>query len=184
MVKYQQISKKRAMKNLSMVFCFMFLTNMMFSQDFKYVGSAKCKMCHNSEEKGKQFAIWTESLHSKAFATLQGPEALKYAKEHNIADPSKEPKCLKCHATASGVDAGAIAGLTMEEGVSCESCHGPGSAYKSIPVMKDIAQAKTNGLIIPDETVCKKCHNPESPNYKPFDFATYSQKIAHKNPKK
>ena len=172
------------MKSLAMLLSFLLIGNILYSQDFKYVGAQKCKMCHNSEEKGKQFTKWTETLHSKAFATLQGPEALKYAKAHNIADPSKEAKCLKCHATAAGIDAGLIAGLTVEEGVSCESCHGPGSAYKAIPVMKDLAQAKKNGLIIPDETVCKKCHNPESPNYKPFDFATYSQKIAHPRPKK
>jgi hypothetical protein len=172
------------MKKLSFVLILLLTVNMLFAQDAKYIGAQKCKMCHNAEEKGKQFTKWAESLHAKAFATLQGPEALKYAKEHNIADPSKEPKCLKCHSTAAGVDAALLAGLTVEEGVSCESCHGPGSAYKSISVMKDLAQSKANGLIIPDETLCKKCHNPESPTYKPFDFATYSQKIAHPNPKK
>ena len=172
------------MKNFTLVLCFLFLGNLLFSQDNKYVGATKCKMCHNGEDKGNQFTKWTESLHSKAFATLKGPEAMAYGKAHNIADPSKEPKCLKCHATAYGVDAGLIAGLTMEEGVSCETCHGPGSAYKSIPVMKDHAQALKNGLIIPTEATCKKCHNPESPNYKPFDFAKYAQKIAHPRPKK
>ena len=154
-----------------------------YGQGYQFVGAQKCKMCHNSEEKGKQYTLWTESLHSKAFATLQSPEALKYAKEHNIADPSKEPKCLKCHSTAAGVDAGLLAGLTVEEGVSCESCHGAGSAYKSMSIMKDKAESIKNGLILPDEAVCKKCHNPESPNYKPFDFATYSAKIAHPRPK-
>ena len=172
------------MKKSALVIGLFFIGFLLHSQDFKYVGAQKCKMCHNSEEKGKQFTKWTESLHSKAFATLQGPEAMKYGKEHNIADPSKEPKCLKCHATAAGVDATLIAGLTMEEGVSCETCHGPGSAYKSIPVMKDQAQSIKNGLIVPTEALCKKCHNPESPNYKTFDFATFSAKIAHPNPKK
>jgi len=156
----------------------------LYAQDLKYVGAQKCKMCHNSEEKGKQFAIWSESLHSKAFETLKGETAMKYAKEHNIADPSKEPKCLKCHSTAAAVDAGMIAGITVEEGVSCESCHGPGSAYKSMAIMKDHTLAIQNGLIIPDESVCKKCHNSESPNYKPFDFASFSAKIAHPNLKK
>jgi hypothetical protein len=181
--KYLQ-TQKCTMKNLVLVIGLLFIGNVLFSQDFKYIGAQKCKMCHNSDEKGKQFTKWSESLHAKAFATLQGEEAIKYGKEHGIADPSKEPKCLKCHATAAGIDAGLLAGLTMEEGVSCESCHGAGSSYKSISVMKDTAQALKNGLIIPDETICKKCHNPESPNYKPFDFVTYSQRIAHPNPKK
>lgn len=150
----------------------------------KYVGAAKCKMCHNAEDKGKQYAKWSESMHSKAFETLKGEEALKIGKTKGIADPSKDPKCLKCHSTASSVAANLLDGITVEEGVSCESCHGPASAYKAMNVMKDINLAKSSGLIIPDEKVCVGCHNAESPSYKPFDFKTYVAKIAHKKPVK
>ena len=155
--------------------------NISFSQDYKYVGSAKCKMCHNSASKGAQYTKWTESKHSKAIATLKGAEAMKYGKEHNIADPSKEQKCLKCHSTAASIDAKLNGGITVEEGVSCESCHGGGEKYKSPAIMKDLAQAKKNGLIIPDEKVCKKCHNPENPFHKEFEFAKYFPKISHPN---
>ncbi len=147
----------------------------------KYVGAAKCKMCHMA--KGKQYPIWSESKHAKAFEALKGEAALKVGKEKGVASPSTDAKCLKCHSTAASVDAKLIDGITKEEGVSCESCHGPGSTYKAPAMMKNKADALKNGLIIPDEKVCTKCHNSESPSFKGFNFATYSAKIAHKNPK-
>ncbi len=49
--------------------------------------------------------------------------------------------------------------------------------------MKNKEKAIAKGLIIPDEKVCRKCHNKESPNFKGFDFKTYAAKIAHPIPK-
>ncbi len=141
------------------------------AQDLKYIGAAKCKMCHNKEEKGGQYAKWAAGPHAKAMASLKAADA-------------KNPKCLKCHSTAAAANPDMIATITVEEGVSCESCHGPGSAYKIAAIMKDKTKAKANGLIIPDEKLCRKCHNKESPNYKEFNFAEYSKKIAHKDPSK
>ncbi len=56
-----------------------------------------------------------------------------------------------------------MAGITIAEGVSCESCHGPGSAYKTNTIMKDQALSIKNGLILPTKEVCEKCHNKENP---------------------
>ncbi len=42
--------------------------------------------------------------------------------------------------------------------LDCESCHGPGSDYKSMPVMKDAAQAQAAGLVIPGAAFCATCH--------------------------
>jgi len=99
-------------------------------------------------------------------------------------DEAKNPKCLKCHSTAASVDQGLVTSITVEEGVSCESCHGPGSLYKVATTMKDMKLAMSKGLIMPDEKVCKKCHNEGSPNYKGFNFKEYSAKIAHTDPTK
>ena len=85
---------------------------------------------------------------------------------------------------AFGLEASDTQTITMAEGVSCESCHGAGSAYKTATIMKDKAKAIAAGLIIPDEKLCRKCHNPESPTYKEFNFKTFSAKIAHPNPAK
>ncbi len=139
------------------------------AEDFKYIGAAKCKMCHNKADKGEQYNKWANSPHAKAMASLKGDEA-------------KNPKCLKCHSTAAGADQALVATITVEEGVSCESCHGPGSAYKVATTMKDQKLAMAKGLILPDEKVCKKCHNEQSPNYKGFNFKEYVAKIAHDDP--
>ena len=139
------------------------------AQDFKYVGAAKCKMCHNKPEKGAQYAKWEESPHAKAMESLKGADATN-------------PKCLKCHSTAASVDKSLLAGIKVEEGVSCESCHGPGSIYKSAAIMKNQKIALSKGMILPDESVCIKCHNSESPNFKGFNFDEYVAKIAHDDP--
>jgi hypothetical protein len=69
-------------------------------------------------------------------------------------------------------------------GVQCETCHGPGSEYKKMSIMKDKQQALANGLIIHDvgAEFCKSCHNSDSPTFKSFDYETYWAKIKHTNP--
>ena len=147
----------------------LFFLSSVNAQDAKYIGAAKCKMCHNKADKGGQYSKWLSDPHAKAMASLKGDEV-------------KNPKCLKCHSTAAGVDQGLVASITVAEGVSCESCHGSGSLYKTVSIMKDQKMAMAKGLILPTEKVCKKCHNEESPHYKGFNFKEYSAKIAHDDP--
>lgn len=142
-----------------------------FAQNNKYIGAVKCKMCHNKAATGAQYKIWAASPHAKAMESLKGADATN-------------PKCLKCHSTAAAADPKLVGSLKVSEGVSCESCHGAGSAYKIASVMKKRELSIKKGLIIPDEKVCKKCHNEESPNYKGFNFKEYYAKIAHNNPAK
>lgn len=42
--------------------------------------------------------------------------------------------------------------------LDCESCHGPGSEYKAMPVMKDLERAKAAGLVLPTSAFCSTCH--------------------------
>jgi hypothetical protein len=150
-----------------------------------YVGAEKCKMCHNSPAKGAQFTKWTESKHSKAFATLAGEEAKKFAAAKGIADPQKDAQCLRCHVTGTGAPADKLTDkYKAADGVTCESCHGPGGDYWKMDVMKDLAKATAAGLVMPNEATCTTCHNSESPTFKGFDFAAMKEKIAHPNPAK
>jgi excinuclease UvrABC ATPase subunit len=141
------------------------------AQDFEYVGAKKCKMCHNKPATGAQFTKWEEGPHAKAMESLNAEEA-------------KNPACIKCHSTYGSVDEDLIATLKDDEGVSCESCHGPGSKYFPNAIMKDKAKSMEKGLIEPTEAVCKTCHNEESPHYKGFNFEEYVAKISHPNPAK
>lgn len=139
------------------------------AQTYKYIGASKCKMCHNKPATGDQFKIWEAGPHANALKSLSAEEA-------------QNPKCLKCHSTAAGVDQSLIATIKVEEGVSCESCHGPGSIYKSAGIMKNQKLALSKGMIMPTEDVCRKCHNDESPTFKGFNYEEYAAKIAHPNP--
>jgi len=124
-----------------------------------YVGVAKCKICHS-----KQYKVWSDSKHTKAF------EALKPAEQ-------KDPKCLGCHVTGYRQTQQAPPEMA---GIQCESCHGPGSLYIKIHPRGDKEGARKAGLIAhPDPESCKTCHNPESPTFKGFDYAKAWEQIKH-----
>ncbi len=147
-------------KSLVLLSCMFFLlSTALFAQNTN-IGSAKCKMCHTGAAKGDQFKKWSESKH---------------AKSNTAVGVAGKPECEKCHAPVAEFKA---------EGVTCEACHGAGSAYKS--AMKPLATAQSKGLIVPNEASCKKCHDatktPSGHKAITFDFAAASTKIAHKKP--
>ena len=155
------------------------VSNVLFAQN-KYVGASACKMCHMS--KGKAYPVWSTSGHAKAFEILKGAAALKIGQDNGAPVPSTDKKCLKCHTTAASAGT-ANGGITNADGVSCETCHGPGSAYKVGMSSSSIANAKSKlGLVIPTNAVCIKCHNTEIHKSLTFDFATKMKIISHKNP--
>lgn len=144
-----------------------------FAQN-KYVGANGCKMCHNKPEKGAQFAQWQKTGHAQAYAKLD--DAGK-----------KNAECLKCHSTAGSVDKALHAGIKVEDGVSCESCHGPGSAYKSPSVMKNKEQALAKGMTEPNEATCKACHEGKKPDghkaaKKAWNYGEFKKEIGHADP--
>ncbi|MEI7811285.1 MAG: cytochrome c family protein [Ignavibacteria bacterium] len=152
-----------------------------------FVGTEKCGMCHKSDKAGKQFPIWKESKHAQAFKTLQSGEADKIAKGKGFKTKAAEtPECLKCHAIGYNVDASLKAAkFKVEDGVQCETCHGAGSEYQSLPVMKNRSEAIKKGLVIPStkEKFCTGCHNSKSPTFKSFDYDKSWAKIIHNVPK-
>ena len=161
----------------------------------EYVGASKCKMCHNSAQKGQQYKKWNEAKHAQAYAVLASDEAKKTAAKLGITDPQKSGKCLKCHSTAHAFTEKKLAAkVKVEEGISCESCHGPGSKYKSMSVMKSFEKSVAAGMQNP-EKACVKCHNSDAPSWKTdrytikdgkkvgFDFVQAWKKIVHDNPK-
>ncbi len=160
------------MKTLTLICLVVFLgSGNLAAQDFEYVGAKKCKMCHNKDAKGAQYKQWEATKHAKAMESLS-------------ADEAKDPKCLKCHSTYGSVNADLILTLKVEEGVSCESCHGAGSKYFPTGIMKNKEKSIANGLIAPTKEVCIACHNEESPHFKGFNFDEYVAKIAHPDPSK
>jgi hypothetical protein len=142
-----------------------------------YIGTKACGMCHQKAAKGEILEKWQASAHAKAFTNIP-------------TDKKADKSCWACHTTGGGKASGYAPDHPKAaelEGVGCESCHGAGSEYKSMPVMKDPAKAKAAGLVTPDEKTCLGCHAgtvPEGHKALPkFDFATAKVKIEHKIPK-
>ncbi len=148
-----------------------------------YVGVKGCTMCHKSATQGQQLAIWEKSKHAGAYTTLTTAKANEIAKAKGLAKPAAEsPECLVCHTIKGGPDAADI-----KQGVQCESCHGAGSAYKAMAVMKVKDNAVKAGMVAyadeaAIEAMCKTCHNEKSPTNKPFNFAERWKEIAHRKP--
>ncbi len=165
-----------------LTFSLLILSLAAFSQDFTYVGAQKCQICHKSDNQGRQYLIWEASKHAKSLEALTLPKAAEAAKAMGVDKPANDPRCLKCHSPLA-----ATAPELNCEGVSCEVCHGPGSEYKKLSVMKDKAVAVKSGLILygsPDaiKAQCLKCH--ENPHGISFDFAASWEKIKHPVPGK
>lgn len=153
----------------------------------KYVGSTSCaSVCHKGDSKGKQYEIWQDSKHSQAMKDLQTPLADSIAKGRGSTLAAAEsPECVKCHVLGKElVESELESTFDKSDGVQCETCHGPGSEYKKLSIMKDVNLATQNGLIIhkEGELFCVQCHNQESPTFKGFKYDEYWEKIKHMKP--
>ena len=135
---------------------------------------------------------------AKAFESLkpgQAVEAKTKAKLDLAKDYTKDPSCVACHVTGYGQPGGypeVVAGkeftaaekarAALNEGVGCESCHGPGSqasAYKKDHKEYKWADVAKLGMIKPSEAVCTACHNKKSPTFTTFDFEARKKEGAH-----
>jgi hypothetical protein len=151
-----------------------------------YVGDAKCMKCHS-----KQVLSWKKTRLAKSMEVLKPTaeadnkelfETKKKAGLDPAKDYSADPKCLACHTTGFGREGGYPEKVTAENekqakamgSVSCESCHGPGSAYVEYKNAKrkenkdyvftkeEMAKA---GVLVGTEENCKSCHNKDNPTH-------------------
>ena len=69
---------------------------------------------------------------------------IKLPKIRDFTTPAAEtPQCLKCHVLGKDIDPAELEStFNKEDGVQCETCHGPGSEYKKLTIMKDKQKAK------------------------------------------
>ncbi len=161
------------------------------------VGVRKCATCHKKKTLGNQLAAWRAAPHARAFETLSNAESRALAEAAGLSlPPNQAPECLRCHQTGFGLPEAAFAyEIDPEDGVQCESCHGPGRDYRKKKIMSDPKKAHAKGLFDSDDpAICTACHNAESPTFDPdrflladgtrsaFDFEVAKKPIAHPIP--
>ena len=143
-------------------------------ENFTYVGVRECKKCHDDRNILNQYSIWLTSPHANGVKTLGTEKGRKIARENGLDNPGDSPNCLKCHTTGGGKSP-----VTKDEGVGCESCHGPGSEYVQLSNHVDLrsrqngyAKAKKLGMypilkyeenLKKREKLCMSCHLQERP---------------------
>ncbi len=104
----------------------------------QYVGPASCATanCHGSSgpRRGRvlhdEYTTWIhKDRHNRAHEALFSESAwLIYRNAKLAREPYAEPACLACHALAVPESAHARP-IELEDGVSCESCHGPAGGW-------------------------------------------------------
>jgi hypothetical protein len=143
------------------VLCGVFFSMPAAAQQYQVLGKAKCINCHDHENE----KVWSEKKdgpppknHLNALRQLEDPKAEGYAKAIGLADPY-DPKgsCATCHGTT-------LKG-TVVDGITCESCHGPGSGYVDVHQQKgayrqSVAAGLADTQKNPDAwaPMCISCH--------------------------
>lgn len=109
---------------------------------FDYIGPKQCTNCHDHDpekewyekkeipEVTRLFPDQKNAGHINSLKQLEAGKSDEFAKAVGLADKyDAAGSCVSCHATVWRGEANA--------GVSCESCHGPGSGYRDPHQKKD-----------------------------------------------
>lgn len=99
------------------------------------------------------------SLFGSTSLAAQTAGPVTAAGKGGTAAPTKvgAEKCKVCHKVQ--YDSWLKSEHAEEKKAECETCHGAGSGYITLAVMKDPVKAKAAGLIAkPDKATCLDCH--------------------------
>jgi Cytochrome c554 and c-prime len=141
----------------------------------KYIGPGSCAAtsCHGSVKPvagsrilQNEYSTWIlQDKHSRAYQALTGEVGERMARILKLGAKAEEsPKCLTCHALYTTPEQRGRA-FEISEGVSCENCHGPASAWlgphttRSWPHEKSVALGMTDAPnVIHRAGKCFECH--------------------------
>ncbi len=111
-----------------------------------YVGSTTCIRCH------KGLTTWhIDRWKDNKFVTM---ERVKEARDFIEGDEEYRKKCYECHTTGYDEETGEF----VEEGVTCEACHGPGQLYVYFMSQGKVDEAGRLSKLGFSYDVCGKCH--------------------------
>jgi hypothetical protein len=168
----------------------------------KYIGPGSCAAtsCHGSVKPvadsrilQTEYTTWIlKDKHSRAFQVLTSEVGERMARILKLGTKAEEsPKCLACHALYATPEQRGRA-FEISEGVSCENCHGPASAWlgshttRDWPHEKSVAQGMhdTRNVIHRTEK-CLECHlgtNPQAAAKQPTNKFVDHEMIAAGHP--
>lgn len=112
-----------------------------------YTGSETCNMCHQ-----ELHSEWLTTLHAQAFSSP--------IFQRDWTELGSQVACLACHTTGFNP----VDGSFVQEGVSCESCHGPMVAGHPANPMS----------ITPNEDLCATCHKSTTDEWRASRHASGS----------
>lgn len=141
----------------------------------RYMGTGTCSSsnCHGNVQpiKGSkilhnEYHTWVKhDKHSQAYTKLTTSDGRRMATLMGLGDPTKEPLCLKCHATYVPDQKLRGEKFSLEDGVSCESCHGAAERWLSSHAEAGATHQQNldNGLadtvdLTKRATLCLSCH--------------------------
>jgi hypothetical protein len=145
------------------------------NEPVKYIGPGSCAAtsCHGSVKPVEgsrilqnEYSTWIiKDKHSKAYQALTGDVGERMARILKLGAKAEDaPKCLGCHALYTTAEERGRA-FEIAEGVSCENCHGPASAWLGPHTTRDWPHAKSVALgmrdtrnVIHRTEKCLECH--------------------------
>jgi len=142
------------------------------SSKFTGPGSCSSPACHGGVTARdettvlqNEYSTWVvRDKHAHAYNVLSNPVAVRMAKIMGLPKANEAPRCLACHALDVPVDQRART-FDMTDGVGCENCHGPASAWLGLHTQRDwkydksleLGMYNTRDLIKRSEK-CLTCH--------------------------
>jgi hypothetical protein len=144
-------------------------------EPIKYIGPGSCAAtsCHGSVRPiagsrilQNEYSTWIlQDKHSRAYQALTGDVGERMARILKLGNKAEEaPKCLVCHALYTTPEQRGRS-FEIAEGVSCESCHGPASAWLGPHTTRDWPHEKSVALGMQDSRdvihrtqKCLECH--------------------------
>jgi hypothetical protein len=136
-------------------------------------GSCSSSNCHGSVKPHNssnvlqnEYITWSKhDRHARAYLSLQTADSKKIARNLGIGDPTKEPLCLACHTVYSQGSTPKGDAFRLEDGVSCEGCHGAAEGYLKSHVIAGATHADNVAHGLTDlsnldtrATLCLSCH--------------------------
>ena len=145
------------------------------AEPMKYIGPGSCAStsCHGSVKPiagsrifQNEYSTWiVQDKHSRAYQALTGDTGERIARILKLDSKAEDaPKCLACHALYTAPERRGRP-FELSDGVSCENCHGPASAWLGPHTTRDWPHEKSLALgmydtrnVIHRTEKCLECH--------------------------